>query len=143
MPEVVAWFEIALGRFEIGFLAKRSHLVHIAHHGISYLYIPVSGLGTIGHNAQGDDSIGIAGVAESFADDGAEEADSFGKLRNRRARSVLRQALSFYRLRKRDKLSPSTSSGSEGQEVYFDLLSFFNRSKSPFIKASFLACDQP
>lgn len=28
-------------------------------------------------------------------------------------------------------------------EVYFDLLSFFNSSKSPFIKASFLACDQP
>ena len=74
IPEVVACFEILLCRFEIGFLAERSHLMHIAHHGIGYLYIPVSGLGSIGHNAQGDDSIGIAGVAESFADDGAEEA---------------------------------------------------------------------
>lgn len=74
IPKVVACFEIALCHFEIGFLAERSHLIHIAHNGIGHFNIPVSGLRTIGNNAQSDYSIGIAGVVESLADDGAEEA---------------------------------------------------------------------
>ena len=41
IPEVVACFEIALCRFEIGFLTERSHLMHIAHNGISYIHILV------------------------------------------------------------------------------------------------------